>query len=38
MRRREPIGPLDYTRRAWVRLTLLGTFVFLYAPILTLMA
>jgi spermidine/putrescine transport system permease protein len=34
--RREPIGPLDYTRRAWVRLTLLVTFVFLYAPIVTL--
>ena len=38
MRSREPIGPLDYTRRAWLRLTLLGTFIFLYAPILTLMA
>lgn len=38
MRRRDPIGPLDYTRRAWIRLTLLGTFVFLYAPILTLVA
>ncbi len=38
MRRRDPIGPLDYTRRAWIRLTLLGTFIFLYAPILTLMA
>ncbi len=38
MRRRQPIGPLDYTRRAWIRLTLLGTFIFLYAPILTLMA
>ncbi len=38
MRRRDPIGPLDYTRRTWVRMTLLGTFVFLYAPILTLVA
>ncbi len=38
MRRRQPIGPLDYTRRAWIRLTLLGTFIFLYSPILTLMA
>ena len=38
MKRRDPIGPLDYTRRAWIRLTLIGTFVFLYAPILTLMA
>ena len=38
MRRRDPIGPLDYTRRAWIRLTLIATFIFLYAPILTLMA
>ncbi len=38
MRRREPIGPLDYTRRAWIRLTLAATFIFLYAPILTLVA
>ncbi|MDX1512930.1 MAG: ABC transporter permease [Gammaproteobacteria bacterium] len=36
--RRQPIGPLDYTRRAWIRLTLLATFIFLYAPIVTLMA
>ncbi|GHD58570.1 spermidine/putrescine ABC transporter permease [Thalassobaculum fulvum] len=33
-----PIGPLDYTRRLWVRLTLLVVFVFLYAPIATLIA
>lgn len=38
MRRRNPIGPLDYTRRAWIRLTLAATFIFLYAPILTLVA
>lgn len=38
MRRRDPIGPLDYTRRAWIRLTLAATFIFLYAPILTLVA
>jgi spermidine/putrescine transport system permease protein len=38
VRRRDPIGPLDYTRRAWIRLTLAATFVFLYAPILTLVA
>lgn len=31
-------GPLDYTRRLWLRLTLLGTFIFLYAPIVTLIA
>jgi spermidine/putrescine transport system permease protein len=37
-RNREPIGPLEYTRRAWMRLTLLATFVFLYAPIVTLVA
>ena len=38
MRHRDPIGPLDYTRRAWIRLTLAATFIFLYAPILTLVA
>lgn len=38
MRRRRPIGPLDYNRRLWIRLTLIATFIFLYAPILTLMA
>jgi spermidine/putrescine transport system permease protein len=37
-RSREPIGPLEYTRRTWMRLTLLATFVFLYAPIVTLIA
>ena len=37
-RHREPIGPLEYTRRTWMRLTLLATFVFLYAPIVTLVA
>ena len=36
--RREPIGPLDYSRRLWIRMSLLATFVFLYAPIVTLMA
>ncbi|WPZ33919.1 ABC transporter permease [Thalassobaculum sp. OXR-137] len=35
---RTPIGPLEYTRRTWMRLTLLATFVFLYAPIVTLVA
>lgn len=33
-----PPGPLDYTRRLWLRLTLLLVFVFLYAPIVTLIA
>lgn len=36
--RRRPIGPLDYGRRLWIRASLLATFVFLYAPIVTLMA
>lgn len=36
--RREPIGPLDYGRRLWIRASLLATFVFLYAPIITLIA
>ena len=31
-------GPLEYTRQAWMRLVLLATFVFLYAPIATLIA
>jgi spermidine/putrescine transport system permease protein len=35
---RRPIGPLDYGRRLWIRASLLATFVFLYAPIVTLMA
>ncbi len=38
MRRRTPPGPLDYGRSAWMRLSLLVTFVFLYAPIATLVA
>jgi spermidine/putrescine transport system permease protein len=36
MLRRRPIGPLDYGRRLWIRASLLATFVFLYAPIVTL--
>lgn len=35
--RRRP-GPLDYTRRTWLRLWLAATFLFLYAPIITLIA
>jgi spermidine/putrescine transport system permease protein len=33
-----PVGPLEYSRRLWVRLMLLIVFVFLYAPIATLIA
>ncbi len=36
--RRAPPGPLEYTRQTWMRLALLATFVFLYAPIVTLIA
>lgn len=36
--RRQPIGPLDYGRRIWIRASLIATFVFLYAPIVTLIA
>jgi spermidine/putrescine transport system permease protein len=32
------IGPLEYTRRTWMRIVLFTTFIFLYAPIVTLMA
>ena len=35
---RRPIGPLDYGRRLWLRLTLIATFGFLYMPIVTLVA
>ncbi|NCF82045.1 MAG: ABC transporter permease subunit [Proteobacteria bacterium] len=35
---RQAIGPLDYSRRLWIRASLLATFVFLYAPIVTLIA
>jgi spermidine/putrescine transport system permease protein len=35
---RDPIGPLEFTRRTWVRLWLLAVFVFLYAPIVVLIA
>ncbi len=34
---RTPIGPLEYGRRAWLRLTLAVTFLFMYTPIVTLM-
>lgn len=35
---RSPIGPLEYTRRLWLRLSVLAVLVFLYAPITTLIA
>jgi len=37
-RRREPLGPLDYSRRLSLRLVFLVALLFLYAPILTLIA
>ncbi len=37
-RTREPLGPLDYSRRLSLRLMFLATLLFLYAPILTLIA
>ena len=37
-RQRSRPGPLEYTRQTWMRLTLLATFVFLYAPIASLVA
>ena len=36
MSRRRPIGPLEYGRRLWLRLTVGLTLLFLYAPIVTL--
>ena len=36
MSRRRPIGPLDYGRRLWLRVTVGLTLAFLYAPIVTL--
>ena len=32
------IGPLEYHRRLWLQITVAATLIFLYAPILTLMA
>jgi spermidine/putrescine transport system permease protein len=37
-RRRTAMGPLEYTRRWWLRAWLAAVFVFLYAPIATLIA
>jgi spermidine/putrescine transport system permease protein len=36
--RRPVLGPLDYTRRWWMKLIVATTFLMLYAPILTLIA
>ena len=36
LRRREAVGPLEYTRRWWMRLTVGATFLMLYAPIILL--
>ena len=37
-RRRQPIGPLEYSRQLWLRLSVGLALVFLYAPIITLIA
>ncbi len=36
--RRVPLGPLDYSRRLWLQLTVAATLIFLYVPIVTLIA
>lgn len=36
--RRERAGPLEYARRPWLRLAFAATLLFLYAPIVTLIA
>jgi spermidine/putrescine transport system permease protein len=33
-----PAGPLDYTRRWWLRLTVAGALLFLYVPLFVMMA
>jgi len=35
-RRRKPIGPLEYSRRLWLQLSVALVLLFLYAPIVTL--
>src|ERR1700741_3700722 len=37
-RRREAIAPLDFTRRRWLKAVLIANFVFLYFPIVALIA
>lgn len=34
---RRPVAPLEYTRKAWVRLWIAAVMVFLYAPLIVLM-
>lgn len=33
-----PIGPFDYTRRWWLRATVIGALLFLYVPLMVMMA
>ncbi|MBI3673131.1 MAG: hypothetical protein HY245_06895, partial [Rhizobiales bacterium] len=35
---RTPQGPLEYSRRLWLKLLLFATFFFLYSPIAVLIA
>ena len=35
---RQPMAPLDYSRRVWLRLSFAAALLFLYTPIVTLMA
>jgi spermidine/putrescine transport system permease protein len=37
-RRREAIAPLDFTRRRWLKAVLVANFIFLYFPIVSLIA
>ena len=37
-RRRQPVGPLEYSRHLWLRLSVGLALLFLYAPIVTLIA
>jgi len=36
--RRQPLAPLEYTKRLWMRLWIVATLFFLYAPLVTLVA
>ena len=38
LRKREPIAPLEYTRRLWMRTWVGLVLFFLYAPLITLVA
>lgn len=37
-RKRDAIAPLEYTRKTWMRLVMLASFIFLYFPIVALIA